>query len=104
LLGEHEEESSHKITELKALCKKLREHTQRLEEEKATLAGMVESHDELLMDIARETELDCMGEDEEDEEDAEDGVDAAAPLLPHHHLLRPLLPRLRRSMKKALRR
>jgi predicted nuclease with TOPRIM domain len=37
LLGEHEEESSQKITELDALCKKLREDTQRLEEEKATL-------------------------------------------------------------------
>jgi hypothetical protein len=49
LLGEHEEESSLKITELEALCKKLREGTQRLDEEKATLEGMVESHDELLM-------------------------------------------------------
>jgi hypothetical protein len=37
LLGEHEEESSQKITELESLCKKLREDTQRLEEEKATL-------------------------------------------------------------------
>jgi hypothetical protein len=37
LLGEHEEESSQKITKLEALCKKLREDTQRLEEEKATL-------------------------------------------------------------------
>jgi hypothetical protein len=37
LLGEHEEESSQKITELEALCKKLREDTQRLEEEKPTL-------------------------------------------------------------------
>jgi hypothetical protein len=32
LLGEHEE-SSQKIIELEALCKKLREDTQRLEEE-----------------------------------------------------------------------
>jgi hypothetical protein len=55
LLGEHEEESSQKITELEALCKKLREDTKRLEEEKATLEDMVESHDELLMEIARET-------------------------------------------------
>jgi hypothetical protein len=47
LLGEHEEESSQKITELEALCKKLREDTQRLEEEKATLKEMVKSHDEL---------------------------------------------------------
>jgi hypothetical protein len=42
---------------------------------------MVESRDELLMEIARETGLDRMGEDEdeeEEEEDANDG-DAAAP-------------------------
>jgi hypothetical protein len=57
LLGEHEEESSQKITELEALCKKLREDTQRLEEEKATLEAMVESRDELLMEIAREMGL-----------------------------------------------
>jgi hypothetical protein len=75
LLREHEEESSQKITELEALCKKLREDTQRLEEEKATLEGMVESRDELLMEIARETGLDCMGEDDEDEEEEEDAND-----------------------------
>jgi hypothetical protein len=51
LLGEHEEESSRKITELEALCTKLRDDTQRLEEEKATLEEMVESHDKLLMEI-----------------------------------------------------
>jgi predicted nuclease with TOPRIM domain len=43
LMGEHEEESSQKVTELEALCKKLREDTQRLEEEKATLEEMVVS-------------------------------------------------------------
>jgi hypothetical protein len=83
MLGEHEEESSQKITELEVLCKKLREDTQRLEEEKATLEGMVESHDELLMEIAREVGLDHMGEDEDDkeeEEDADDGGDVIAPL------------------------
>jgi hypothetical protein len=82
LLGEHEEESSQKITELEALCKRLREESQRLEEEKATLVGMVEYHDELLMEITRETGLDRMGEDVEDEEEeegADDGGDAAAP-------------------------
>jgi hypothetical protein len=41
LLGEHEEESSWKITELEALCKKLREDAQKLEEENATLEGIV---------------------------------------------------------------
>jgi hypothetical protein len=81
LLGEHEEESSRKITELEALCEKLRGDTQRLEEEKATLEEMVESCNELLMEIARKTGLDRMGEDEEEEEeDADDGGDATAPL------------------------
>jgi hypothetical protein len=78
LLGEHGEESSRKITELEALCQRLRDDTQRLEEEKATLEEMVESRDELLMEIVRETGLDCMDEDEE-EEDTDDEGDAAAP-------------------------
>jgi hypothetical protein len=53
-----------------------------LEEEKATLERMIESHDELLMEIARETRLDRLGEDnkvQEEDEDAGDGEDAAAP-------------------------
>jgi hypothetical protein len=76
----HEEESSQKITELEALCEKVRGDTQRLEEEKATLKEMVESRNELLLEIARETGLDRMGEDEEEEEeDADDGGDAATP-------------------------
>jgi hypothetical protein len=76
-----------------------------LEEEKATLEGMVESREELLMEITRESRLDHMGEDVEDEEEhenANNGGDAAAPVLPCHHLLYPLLPRLRRPMMKAL--
>jgi hypothetical protein len=104
LLGEHEEESSRKITELEALCEKVRGDTQRLEEEKATLKEMVESHNELLLEIARETGLDRMGEDEEEEEeeDADNGGDAATPLPLHHHLRRPLLLCLKRSTKRAL--
>jgi hypothetical protein len=55
--------------------------TQRLEVEKATLEDMVESRDELQMEIARETGLDRMGEDEDEEEEEEDANDrdAAAP-------------------------
>jgi hypothetical protein len=34
MLGEHEEESSQKIIELEALCKRLRQDAQRLREEK----------------------------------------------------------------------
>jgi hypothetical protein len=51
-----------------------------LEEEKATLEEMVKSRDEMLMEIARETGLDRMGEDEdkEEEEDADDRGDATA--------------------------
>jgi hypothetical protein len=81
LPGEHEEESSQKIMELEALCKKLREDTQRLEEEKATLEGIIESRNELLMEIARETGLNRMSEDDEDEEVDEnaDDEDVAAP-------------------------
>jgi hypothetical protein len=80
LLGEHEEESGRKVTELEALCKKLRDDTQRLEEEKAILEGMVESRDELLMKITREIGLDRMSEDEEEEEeDTDNEGDAAAP-------------------------
>jgi hypothetical protein len=80
LLGEHGEESSRKITELEALCQRLRDDTQRLEEEKATLEEMVESRDELLVDITRETGLDRMDEDEEgEEEETDDEGDVAAP-------------------------
>jgi hypothetical protein len=53
-----------------------------LEEEKATLEEIVESHIELLMEIAREMGLDHMGEnedEEEEEEDADKEGDAAAP-------------------------
>jgi hypothetical protein len=85
LLGEHEEKSSQKITKQKALCKRLREDAQKLREEKATLEGMVKSRNELIMEIARETGLDHMGEDAEDEEeheDANDGGDATTPPAP----------------------
>jgi hypothetical protein len=104
-VGDPKEELSQKITELVALCKKLREDTQRLEEEKATFEGMVESHDELLIEIARDTRMDCLGEGaeyEEEDEDADDGGDATTPLLQRHFLLCPLLPCLRRSTMKAL--
>jgi hypothetical protein len=103
LLGEHERESGRKITELEALCKKLRDDTQRLEEEKVTLAGMVKSRDELLMEIARETGLDRMGEDEEEEEeDTDNEGDAATHLAAAPPPRRPLLLYRKRSTKRAL--
>jgi hypothetical protein len=51
LLGEHEEESSQKITEMQALCKRLREDAHKLKEEKTTLEGMIQSRDELIMEM-----------------------------------------------------
>jgi hypothetical protein len=66
---------------------------------------MVESRNELLMEIARETGLHRMGEDEDDEEEEEDAYDegdATAPpaTAPRHHV--PLLPSLRRPTKKGM--
>jgi hypothetical protein len=78
------------VQEVEGRCSKV--------EEKATLEGMVESHDELIMEIAKETGLDRMDEDAEDEEEDEDvdiGGDATA--LPIHA---PLLPHLRRSSRR----
>jgi hypothetical protein len=83
LLGEHEEESSQKITELEALCKRLREDAQRLREEKTTLEGMIQSHDELILEMAEEYGLNHMGENDDDEgEDDDDEGNAIAPLAP----------------------
>jgi hypothetical protein len=83
LLGEHEEESSQKITELEALCKRLREDTQKLREEKTTLEGMIQSRDELILEMVEEYRLNRMGEndDDEDENDDDEG-NAVAPLAP----------------------
>jgi chromosome segregation ATPase len=80
LLGEHDEESSQKITELEALCKRLREDAQKLKEEKTTLKGMIQSHDELIMEMAEEYELNRMGENDEDDEDDDDEGNIVAPL------------------------
>jgi hypothetical protein len=83
LLREHEEESSQKIIELEALCKRLREDAQKQKEEKATLEGMIQSHDGLIMEMTEEYGLNCMGEnvDDEDEDDDDEG-NAAAPPAP----------------------
>jgi hypothetical protein len=81
LLGEHEEESSQKITELEALCKRLREDAQKLKEEKIALEGMIQSHDELIMEMAKEYGLNHMGENDndEDEDDNDEGNIVAPP-------------------------
>jgi hypothetical protein len=83
LLGEHEEESSQKITELENVCKRLREDAQRLREERTTLEGMIQSCDELILKMAEEYGLNHMGEnnDDEDENDDDEG-NTVTPLAP----------------------
>ncbi len=75
LLGEHGEEASRKIVELEALCKRIREDAQKLREEKTTLEGMIQSRDELILEMAEEYGLNRMGEndDDEDEDDDDEG-------------------------------
>jgi Fic family protein len=83
LLGEHEEESSQKITELEALCERLREDAQKLREKKTTLEGMIQSRDELILEMAEEYGLNRMGENDdfEDEDDDDEG-NAVTPPAP----------------------
>jgi hypothetical protein len=84
-LGEHGEEASRKITELEALCKQHAEAAQKQREEKATLEGMVESHDELIMEFIDEFGYNCLDEEddeEEDDDDEDDGGDTIAPPAP----------------------
>jgi hypothetical protein len=68
---------------LEAICKRLREDTQKLREEKTTLEGMIQSRDELILETAKEYELNCMGEndDNKDEDDDDDGNTIAPPSL-----------------------
>jgi hypothetical protein len=68
---------------LDALCKRLREDAQKLNEEKTTLEGMIQSRDELIMGMAEEYGLNHMGEndDKEDEDDDSEG-NTIAPLAP----------------------
>jgi hypothetical protein len=66
---------------------------------------MVESHDELITEIAKETGLNHMGDDAEDEDnddrgDATTPPVAVAPPLLLHHLLLPI--RRSPSMRKTL--
>jgi hypothetical protein len=68
---------------MKALCKRLREDAQRLREERTTLEGMIQSHDELILEMAEEYGLNRMGENDDDkDEDDDDEESAIAPPAP----------------------
>jgi hypothetical protein len=71
------------ITELEALCKRLREDAQKLKEEKTTLEGMIQSCDELIVEMAEEYGLNRKGENDDDEdEDDDDEGNAVTPPAP----------------------
>jgi hypothetical protein len=58
----------------------LREDAQKLNEEKAILEAMIQSRDELIMEMAEEYGLNRMGEyDDEDEDDDDEGNTIAPP-------------------------
>jgi hypothetical protein len=61
----------------------LREDAQRLREERTTLEGMIQSHDELILEMAEEYGLNRMGEndDDEDENDDDEGNVVTPPAL-----------------------
>jgi hypothetical protein len=61
----------------------LREDAQRHREERSTPEGMIQSRDELILEMAKEYGLNCMEEnnDDEDENDDDEG-NSIAPLAP----------------------
>jgi hypothetical protein len=61
------------------LCKRLREGAQKLREEKATLEGMIQSRDELIMEMAEEYGLNHMGENDDDDDKNDEGNAIATP-------------------------
>jgi hypothetical protein len=68
---------------LETLCERLREDAQRLREERTTLEGMIQSRDELILEMAEEYGLNHMGENDDDvDENDEDEGNAVAPLAP----------------------
>jgi hypothetical protein len=69
---------------LEALCKRLREDAQKQREETTTLKGMIQSHDELILEMAEEYGLNRMGgndDDEDEDEDEDDEGNTVAPLV-----------------------
>jgi hypothetical protein len=67
---------------LEALCKRLREDAQKLKEEKTTLEGMIQSHDELIMEVDEEYGLNHMGENDNNEDEYEDDDDEGNTVAP----------------------
>jgi hypothetical protein len=63
------------------MCKRLRGDAEKLREDKTTLEGMIQSHDEMIMEVAEQYGLNSMGENDDDEDD-DDELNAVAPPAP----------------------
>jgi hypothetical protein len=59
----------------------LSEDSQKLKEEKTALDGMIQSRDELIMEMVEEYELNCMRDNNDDEDDNDEG-NAVPPTAP----------------------
>jgi hypothetical protein len=57
----------------------LREGAQKLREEKTTLEGMIQSHDEMILEMVEELGLNRMGENNDDDDDEGNTVAPPAP-------------------------
>jgi hypothetical protein len=57
----------------------LGEDAHKLREEKTTLEGMIQSRDELILEMAEECRLNHMGENDDDEDDDDEGNTVAPP-------------------------
>jgi hypothetical protein len=57
----------------------LREDAQKLRVEKITLEGMIQSRDELILEVAEEYRLNRMGENNDDEDDDDEGNTVTPP-------------------------
>jgi hypothetical protein len=88
--GNQGAESSRRITELESLCKQHEEAIEKLKQENATLKLGIQSLNELILEIATETRLDGMGED--DNENNNMRMIMMGEMLPRYLLLHHLLP------------
>jgi hypothetical protein len=57
----------------------LREDARKLRDEKTTLEGMIQSRDELILEMAKEYGLNRIGENDDDEDDDDEGNDVTPP-------------------------
>jgi hypothetical protein len=60
----------------------LGEDTQRLREERTILEGIIQSRDELILEMAKQYGLNCMGENDKDEDEDDDEGNTVAPPAP----------------------